>query len=146
MIKTTKTIMVLLFLTLASNIYAANDDKPFAEQKLVLQISDADPTKQTLVLNVASNAMKAYGADKIDIEIVAFGPGLRLMFADNHNKQRISGLVDNGVRFAACGNTLKKVSKILGEEPEINSQVKMVPGGIVRIIELVNQDYILVKP
>jgi intracellular sulfur oxidation DsrE/DsrF family protein len=146
MIKTTKTIMVLLFLTLASNIYAANDDKPFAEQKLVLQISDADPTKQTLVLNVASNAMKAYGADKIDIEIVAFGPGLRLMFADNHNKQRISGLVDNGVRFAACGNTLKKVTKILGEEPEINSQVKMVPGGIVRIIELVNQDYILVKP
>lgn len=146
MIKTTKTIMVLLFITLASNIYAANDDKPFAEQKLVLQISDADPTKQTLVLNVASNAMKAYGADKIDIEIVAFGPGLRLMFADNHNKQRISGLVDNGVRFAACGNTLKKVTKILGEEPEINSQVKMVPGGIVRIIELVNQDYILVKP
>jgi intracellular sulfur oxidation DsrE/DsrF family protein len=146
MIKITKTIIVLLFLTLTSNIYAASEDKPFAEQKLVLQISDADPTKQTLVLNVASNAMKAYGADKIDIEIVAFGPGLRLMFADNHNKQRISGLVDNGVRFAACGNTLKKVSKILGEEPEINSQVKMVPGGIVRIIELVNQDYILVKP
>ena len=146
MIKITKTIMVLLFLALASNIYAANDDKPFAEHKLVLQISDADPTKQTLVLNVASNATKAYGADKIDIEIVAFGPGLRLMFADNHNKGRISGLVDNGVRFAACGNTLKKFTKILGEEPEINSQVKMVPGGIVRIIELVNQDYILVKP
>ena len=146
MIKTTKTIMVLLFLTMASNVYAASEDKPFAEQKLVLQISDADPTKQTLVLNVASNAMKAYGSDKIDIEIVAFGPGLRLMFADNHNKQRISGLVDNGVRFAACGNTLKKFTKILGEKPEINSQVKMVPGGIVRIIELVNQDYILVKP
>ena len=113
MIKITKTIMLLLFVMLTSNIYAAN--KPFAEKKVVLQISDSDPFKQTLVLNVASNLVKGYGPDKVDVEIVAFGPGLRLMFDENHNKGRINSLVDNGgVRFTACGNTIKKVSKKLG--------------------------------
>ena len=134
---------------LASIIFqvnAASEDKPFAEKKVVLQISDADPTKQTLVLNVASNLIKAYGPDNVDVEIVAFGPGLRLMFDDNHNKGRISGLTDNGVRFAACENTLKKVSKNLGKTPALNSNATKVPAGVVRIIDLVSDGYILVKP
>ena len=68
------------------------DAKPFAENKVVLQISDEDAYKQTLVLNVASNLIKHYGPDKVDVEIVAFGPGLRLLFADNSNSGRIDSL------------------------------------------------------
>ena len=79
--KIVKSLLLLLLVTIASHVTAAQESKPFAEHKVVLQISDADPTKQTLVLNVASNLMKAYGGpDKVDVEIVAFGPGLRLMF------------------------------------------------------------------
>ncbi len=146
-----KLLQSLIFIMLTSIVFQANaaapDDKPFAEHKVVLQISDNDPTKQTLVLNVASNLMKAYGGpDKIDVEIVAFGPGLRLMFDDNGNKGRISGLTDNGVRFAACGNTIKKMTKALGHEPKMNSQASVVPGGAARIIELVEQGYTLIKP
>jgi intracellular sulfur oxidation DsrE/DsrF family protein len=121
-------------------------DKPFAEQKVVLQISDADPDKQTLVLNVASNLIKAYGPDKVDVEIVAFGPGLRLMFEENVNKGRIDGLTDSGVRFAACGNTIGKITKNLGHEPAINPHATRVQAGVVRILELTNQGYTLIKP
>ena len=68
------------------------------------------------------------------------------MFADNHNTGRITGLSDNGVRFAACGNTRKKMTKQLGKEPSLNSNATVVPAGVVRIIDLVNEGYILVKP
>ena len=137
-------LLMLVFTT--SHPLLAADEKPFAEKKVVLQISDNDPSKQTLVLNVASNLIKAYGPDKVDVEIVAFGPGLRLMFNDNHNKGRISGLVDNGVRFAACNNTMKKMSKKLGHEPEMNTNATIVPAGVVRIIDLVSDGYVMVKP
>jgi hypothetical protein len=141
-------LMAILSLGLGSVAHAADikTDKAFADKKVVLQISDGDPFKQTLVLNVANNLVKAYGVDKVDIEIVAFGPGLRLMFADNHNKGRISGLAANGVRFAACGNTLKKVTQTLGKAPEINKDATMVDAGVVRIIDLVEAGYTLVKP
>ena len=124
----------------------AAEDKPFAEHKVVLQISDNDPFKQTLVLNVAGNLLKAYGTDKVDVEIVAFGPGVRLMFAENVNKGRISGLTAEGVRFAACNNTIAHMSKNLGHEPALNPNAVRVGAGVVRILDLVGQGYTLVKP
>ena len=124
----------------------AQEDKPFAEHKFVLQISDMDPSKQTLVLNVAGNILKAYGQDQTDVEIVAFGPGLRLLFEDNNNSGRIDGLVSSGVRFFACENTINNMSKILGEPVKVNSHASSGKGGIVRIKELTDQGYLLVKP
>ena len=124
----------------------AQEEKPFAQHKFVLQISDMDPDKQTLVLNVASNIMKAYGQDQADVEIVAFGPGLRLLFAENSNAGRIDGLTESGVRFAACNNTITNMTSTLGSAPKLNEHAKVVPGGIVRIKELADQGYLLVKP
>jgi intracellular sulfur oxidation DsrE/DsrF family protein len=123
------------------------DAKPFAEKKVVLQISDDDSTKQTLVLNVASNLIKYYGPDKVDVEIVAFGPGLRLLFAENSNAPRVDSLAtDSGVRFSACDNTTRKVTAALGHAPEFNSHAGHVDAGVVRILELVQQGYTLIKP
>lgn len=124
----------------------AQEEKPFAEHKFVLQISDMDPSKQTLVLNVASNILKAYGQDQVDVEIVAFGPGLRLLFEGNSNAGRIDGLVDSGVRFFACQNTINNMSNIIGEPIKVNSHASSGKGGIVRIKELVDQGYMLAKP
>jgi intracellular sulfur oxidation DsrE/DsrF family protein len=127
-------------------IQAAEDDKPFAEERIVLQISDPNPFKQTLVLNVASNLIKHYGQDKVDVEIVAFGPGLRLMFKDNVNTGRIQGLTTSGVKFSACKNTIAGMTKKLGHAPELNSNAVPVSAGVVRIIDLENQGFKLIKP
>jgi hypothetical protein len=139
--------LVLMLLIAAFSVQAApGDDKPFAEQRVVLQISDPNPFKQTLVLNVASNLIKHYGQDKVDIEIVAFGPGLRLLFKDNSNKGRIKGLSASGVRFSACKNTIRGMGKKLGHPPQLNPSATPVSAGVVRILDLVDQGYKLVKP
>jgi len=120
--------------------------KSLADAKIVLQISDPNPFKQTLVLNVANNLIKHYGQDSVDIEIVAFGPGLRLLFAENVNKGRIASLASSGVTFSACANTTRNMGKILGHPPALNSKAVTVGAGIVRIIDLVKKGYTLVKP
>ena len=128
----------------AANASAASDS--LADHKVVLQISDPNPFKQTLVLNVAGNLIKHYGPDLIDLEIVAFGPGLRMLFADNANSGRVKSLAANNVKFSACGNTLAKMTKQLGYKPKLNPNAKVVPGGAVRIIDLESQGYVLLKP
>ena len=45
-------------------------DKPFAEHRIALQLSDNDPKKQGLVISVAYNLLKAYDPDKVAIEVV----------------------------------------------------------------------------
>jgi len=145
-----KKLLSILFLLLtvgfSQQIFAAEDDKPFAEERIVLQISDPNPFKQTLVLNVANNLVKHYGQDKVDVEIVAFGPGLRLLFKDNVNTSRISALSSSGVTFSACKNTIKGMSKKLGHTPDLNTNAVPVSAGVVRIIELENQGFKLIKP
>lgn len=134
----------LLGVSVSQNAICA--DQSLADVKVVLQISDADPSKQTLVLNVASNLKKHYGPDSVDVEIVAFGPGLRLLTKGNVNTQRIQGLSSSGVRFIACGNTMDKMQALTGKPVLLNSNAKMVPGGAVQIIDLVKKGYTLIKP
>jgi len=138
--------LLLIAVSISYQVQAGEDDKPFAEERIVLQISDPNPFKQTLVLNVATNLIKHYGPDKVDVEIVAFGPGLRLMFKDNVNTGRIQGLTTSGVKFSACKNTIAGMTKKLGHEPELNSNAVPVSAGVVRIIELENQGFKLIKP
>jgi len=140
-------LLLCLALVLSFTSFTASAaKKEFADKKVVLQISDPDPFKQTLVLNVANNLIKHYGPDQVDVEIVAFGPGLRLLFVENTNKGRIGGLVGNGVRFSACSNTVRNMGKTLGHDPELSKHAVEVNAGVVRIVDLVNQGYILVKP
>lgn len=138
--------LMLLVAFAAPQYGQAQEEKAFAEHKFVLQISDMDPSKQTLVLNVANNILKAYGTDQVDVEIVAFGPGLRLLFEDNANAGRIDGLAQSGVRFFACQNTINNMSNTLGRSVKINQHADSGKGGIVRIKELVDQGYMLAKP
>lgn len=121
-------------------------DKSLADAKIVLQISDPNPFKQTLVLNVANNIVKHYGQDSVKVEIVAFGPGLRLLFAENANKGRIASLAGAGVTFSACANTTRNMAKKLGHPPALNPKAVTVGAGVVRIIDLVKKGYTLVKP
>jgi len=117
-----------------------------AEKQVALQISDGSPEKQTLVLSVANNLINYYGAGNLKLEIVAFGPGLRLLFADNANKNLVDALAQTGVRFSACQNTAKAMTKLLGYAPVLNKDAVPVEAGIARILELTEQGYTLVRP
>jgi len=137
---------VLLATSLTMGAYVAQAANPFAKHKVVLQISDPNPFKQTLVLNVASNLVKHYGEDDVAVEIVAFGPGLRLLMKGNGNTGRIDGLSQKGVAFSACKNTIRNFGKKLGGKPALNSHAKPVSAGVVRILDLIKDGYVLVKP
>ena len=136
-------IMALALTLMSSFAVFAEDD--FAEKHIVLQISDT--SRQQLVLNVANNLIKHYGPDNVQIEIVAFSTGLKLLFENNEiSSPRINSLAANGVKFSACSNTLKKMTQKMGKKPALQKNAKVVSAGVVRIIDLINQGYILIKP
>ncbi len=139
-------VYAVFFMSLFGFATSSMAEKAFAEHKVVLQISDPNPFKQKLVLNVAHNILKYYGPDLVDIEVVAFGPGLRLLFKNNVHKTRIQSLVDSGVRFSACSNTIKSMTKKLGHAPALNPNAIKVAAGVVRILALTKEGYTLIKP
>ncbi len=122
------------------------EDKPFAEHFVALQLSDSDPKKERLVLSVASNLLKAYGADKVAIEVVAFGPGIDLLRETNEFRTLVDSLVTQGVRFDVCGNTLDTIERETGKRPAINPKAVEVQVGVAQLIALSRAGYTVVRP
>lgn len=138
------TVLVLAFPTLSRSQDTA-DEKPFADVHVVLQLSDQE--KESVVLDVANNLIKYYGGpDFVDIEIVTFGAGVRLLFEDGKYRSRISSLVDNGIRFYICENTLDTMERKTGVRPKVNPVALPVEAGVAKLVDSVTDGFILVKP
>ncbi len=121
-------------------------DRPFAEHFIALQLSDSDPKKERLVLSVASNLLKAYGPDRIAVEVVAFGAGIDLLREANEFRPLLDSLVTQGVRFDVCGNTLDTIARATGKRPAINPHAVEVQVGVGQLLALSENGYTLVRP
>lgn len=121
-------------------------DKPFAEHKIVLQLSDGDARKQTLVLSVANNLLKAYDPDKIAVEVVAFGPGIDLLLSGNERRKQVESLIAQGMRFDICLNTVDTIERETGKRPEFIPAATPVQVGVGQILFLAENGYTLVRP
>ena len=140
-------LLAALLLAYSLPTLAQESDKPFAEAHVVLQLADGDAPSQTRTLSVANNLIKHYGGpDFIDIEIVAYGLGISLLYPDNENRERISSLMANGVRFIGCKNTLDTIERGTGERPELIADVILVQTGVARLIERAQQDFVVIRP
>ena len=121
-------------------------DKPFAEHRIVLQLSDNDPKKQGLVISVANNLLKFYDPDKVAIEVVAFGPGIDLLRPENANRKLVESLVAQGVRVDVCLNTVDTIERETGKRPDIIPAATPVQVGVAQILSLTENGYTLVRP
>jgi intracellular sulfur oxidation DsrE/DsrF family protein len=142
-------ILISIFLALASPAFAdefsGDTFKPFAEKHVVLQLSDQ--ANEAVVIDVANNLIKHYGGpDMIDIEIVSFGKGVRLMFDGGPQATRIASLVENGVRFYVCKNTLDTMERMEGARHALDPNAILVQAGVAHVIDRVDAGYTLVKP
>jgi hypothetical protein len=79
---------------------------PGAKYKVVFQVSDNDPAKWNLTLNNAKNVQKDLGKQNVEIEIVAYGPGLNMLRDESVVADRLAGALGDGVAVVACDNTM----------------------------------------
>lgn len=119
---------------------------PFASHKLVVQVSQDNPARWHLVLNTSQNLLNFFGQQKIQIVVVAFGPGLKMLLAQSPVTKTIAAMNAEGVEFDACHNTMLAMAKKLGHLPKLVPSAVIVPAGIVRIMQLESHGFDYVKP
>jgi len=119
---------------------------PFAKQHLVVQIDQGNPHRWFLALSNVVNVLNYFGSDKIQVVVVAYGPGLKLLFANSPYAARIQGLTAQGVEFDACHQTMLGIKAHTGHLPKLLPSAVVVPGGVVRIMQLEQHGFNLLKP
>ncbi len=111
--------------------------------QVVLQVSDNDPAKWNLALNNAQNLQQALGKGNVDVEIVAYGPGLNMLKAQSKVAARVNGAMDQSVDIVACGNTMQKM-KIT--KADLIGGSRVVPGGVIEIADKERAGWSYIRP
>ena len=140
--------IALLSLTFAATALAA--DKA---HHVSIQIDQNDPQVMNLVLNNATNVVEHYRTrnEDVDIDIVAYGPGLHMLRSDTSPVQdRIRRLRDMAfpgkIQFSACNNTKLGMEKTEGHVISVLPEATIVPSGVVHLTELQEQGWSYVRP
>lgn len=113
------------------------------KERVVIQVSDADPQKWNLALNNAKNVQVDLGADKTEVEIVAYGPGIGMLKADAIVANRVEDAVAAGVKVVACENTMKSLNI---SRDDMNRKVEYVAAGVVELMRRQQQGYAYIRP
>ena len=140
---------LVLLLAWATFLFA---DTQFAEPKpsleaprqIVFSVTSGDDEAINHVLSSANNVLKFYGPEKVQLEIVAYSGGIRMLQKENPKiAERVRTLMLYDVTFVACGNTMRTKNIT---ESQLIEDTEVVTAGIVEMIERVKEGWIYIKP
>lgn len=120
---------------------------------VVFHVDENDKARMNLVLNNAANVIKYYEGkgQKVEIEVVAYGPGLHMLRADSSPvaaRLETFAMEYDNIAFAACGNTVAGMTKKEGKAPQLLDlgNVRVVPSGVVQLIERQGEGWKYIRP
>ena len=111
--------------------------------RVVIQVSDAEPAKWNLALNNAHNIQTDVGAANVDIEIVAYGPGIGMLKSDSVVGNRIDEAGKAGVKVVACENTMRG-QKLT--QADMLAGIGYVAAGVVELMQRQQQGCAYIRP
>ncbi len=111
--------------------------------RVVVQVSEADPVRWNLVLNNVKNLQDDLGADKVTIEVVAYGPGIGMLKFDAPTNSRVSDTIKSGVAIQACENTMRNQQLV---RADMHPGVSYVTAGVVQIVRRQEQGWAYLRP
>jgi uncharacterized protein len=136
-----------------SSLFAAS---AFAEGKahhVAFHVDQNDPEVMNQTLNNATNVIEYYRRknEDVDVDIVAYGPGLNMLRADTSPVQdrikHLKTMVFPGkIQFSACDVTKVGMEKREGHAISVVPEASMVPSGVVHLMELQEQGWSYVRP
>jgi len=114
-----------------------------AKQKVIFQVSDADPAKWNLALNNARNVQAELGKENVQVEIVAYGPGLGMLKADSKVEIRLAQALTDSVGLLACENTMVNTKTT---KADMYPGISYVTAGVTHIMKRQREGWAYIRP
>jgi uncharacterized protein len=134
---------VVALLALFAVLPAAHAQRAGEKHRVIFQVSDADPAKWNLALNNASNVQQELGKDNVQIEIVAYGPGLAMLKAESPAVPRLAGALDSGVTLIACENTMHNTKTA---RDDMYGGIDFVKAGVTHLMKRQREGWAYIRP
>ena len=103
-------------------------------------------------LNNATNIFEYYRTkgELVEVNIVTYGPGLHMLRDTSPVQDRIKQLKNlafpGKIEFSACNNTKQAMEKREGQSIAILPEARLVPSGVITLMELQEKGWSYVRP
>jgi intracellular sulfur oxidation DsrE/DsrF family protein len=134
----------LAMIALVAAVAATASAQPATQRnRIVIQVSDGEASKWNLALNNARNLQSDLGTRNVEIEIVAYGPGIGMLKLDSPVANRIAEARASGVAILACENTMKgqKLARA-----DVLDGIGYVGAGVVEIMQKQQEGWAYLRP
>jgi intracellular sulfur oxidation DsrE/DsrF family protein len=130
------------FVALALPALASAQSAAPVRNRAVFQVTDNDPARWNMVLNNMANLREGVGSEGVEIELVAFGPGLLMLTADSSVKKRVAEALKDGVTISACQNTMRSMKFT---PADMLPDIGYVPAGVVEVMKKQQQGWAYIR-
>lgn len=116
-----------------------------AKERIVLQVSDADPRTWNQAMNVVGNLKRNYAKRGVEseIQVVAFGQGIQMLKDDAVVANRVRETMKGGAQMVACENSMG-VFKLTKDMMVDN--ISYSETGVIYIIEKQREGWSVIRP
>lgn len=134
-------LLAILFLASLAAAQAAEQIK----YNVVIQVSEDSVERLMLALNTAKYIQQEYGAANVNVEVVAYGPGVQTLkfYAPIPVADRIRQAKYNGIKIAVCDQSMR-AAKL--RPSDMLRDVSFVRSGATEIIEKTHQGWAYLRP
>lgn len=109
----------------------------------VVHLISGDEDEQQTALAIVKNLLADESGTIDDIAVVAQSKGIESVTAGGNSEERVQSLLDEGVAFKACSNTLETMNL---DESDLIKGIETVPEGAVEVTRLENEGYAYLRP
>jgi len=104
---------------------------------------DQGQDELNIALSNIANYFKALAEEHFSAVLLVNGPAIKLMVKDTDNCAKLTALCDQGLSLRVCNNALTH----FGIAPaELCLCCRIVPAGVVELVDLQRQGFAYVKP
>ena len=114
-----------------------------AKHKVIFQVSDNDPRKWNLALNNVKNVQDDLGKDNVEIELVAYGPGLPMLKLESEVANRVADALARGINILACENTMTNTKTT---RADMLPNISYVKAGVTTLMARQREGWAYIRP
>ncbi len=110
--------------------------------RVLFALTSPEEADWQLTLNNVRNLMSGLAPETVDVEIVAYGPGIAFLKKDGPEAGEIQKLESAHVHFVACANAMRKQHL---EVADLVAGSEVVPSGVVEVVRKQEQGWSYIK-
>lgn len=114
-----------------------------AKHKVVFELNAQAPSGWDQLFHNVDNILKIFGGEGVQVEVVFFGKGLRMLLKTNSEyADRLKAAADKGVTLAACQNSMRAM-KVTTED--LFPFAAQVDSGVAELVRKQEAGYSYIK-